>query len=58
MTRVRIYQPSKSAMQSGWRKTKRWLVEFETEDPLTPEPLMGWVKSYDMTQELRFSFPL
>ena len=57
MTRVRIYQPSKTAMQSGKRKTKEWLVEFETEDPLVAEPLIGWVASYDMSQELRLSFP-
>ena len=57
MTRIRIYQPSKTAMQSGWRKTERWLVEFETNDPLTTEPLMGWVKSSDMTQELHLFFP-
>ena len=57
MTAVRIYQPSKTAMQSGRAKTRDWLVEFETTDPLTPNPLMGWVKSYDMTQELHLLFP-
>lgn len=57
MTTVRIYQPSKTAMQSGWGKTKSWRVEFETDDPLITDPLMGWVKSYDMTQELHLSFP-
>lgn len=57
MTTVRIYQPSKTAMQSGRGKTKNWFVEFETKDPLTTDPLMGWVKSYDMTQELHLSFP-
>lgn len=57
MTTVRIYQPSKTAMQSGRGKTRSWLVEFETEDPLTTHSLMGWVKSYDMRQELRLFFP-
>lgn len=56
MTTVRIYQPSKTAMQSGKGKTKRWHVEFETNDPLTAEPLMGWAQSYDMSQELRLTF--
>lgn len=57
MTTVRIYQPSKTAMQSGRGKTKQWLVKFETDDPLTAEPLIGWVKSYDMNQELQLFFP-
>lgn len=57
MTTVRIYQPPKTAMQSGKGKTTLWLMELETADPLTTEPLMGWVASYDMSQELRLSFP-
>ncbi|MBA3813855.1 MAG: ETC complex I subunit [Alphaproteobacteria bacterium] len=57
MTTVRIYQPTKTAMQSGKRKTKEWRVEFETNDPLIANPLMGWIQSYDMSQELRLSFP-
>ena len=56
MTTVRIYQPSKTAMQSGKKKTKEWRVEFETRDPLLTEPLMGWVASDDMSQELQLSF--
>lgn len=56
MTTVRIYQPSKTVMQSGKGKTKKWLLEFETADPLIAEPLMGWVESYDMSQELQLSF--
>jgi hypothetical protein len=56
MATVRIYQPTKTAMQSGEAKTKEWRVEFETRDPLTPEPLMGWVRSNDMTQELHLGF--
>lgn len=57
MTTVRIYQPAKTAMQSGVAKTKEWRVEFETHDSLIAEPLMGWVKSEDMTQELHLDFP-
>lgn len=57
MTTVRIYQPAKTAMQSGLAKTKAWRVDFETQDPLTTEPLMGWVKSKNMTQELHLEFP-
>ena len=57
MTTVRIYQPSKTSMQSGKGKAKEWRVEFETTDPLIAEPLMGWIASQDMSQELRLSFP-
>lgn len=44
-------------MQSGKSKTHEWRVEFETHDPLTTDPLMGWVSSHDMAQELRLLFP-
>ncbi len=29
--RARIYQPAKTAMQSGRALTKRWLLEYEPE---------------------------
>ena len=56
MTSVWIYQPSKTAMQSGKGKTKGWRVEFETNDPLRPEPLMGWIASNDMSEQLHLPF--
>ena len=56
MTTVRIYQPSKSAMQSGKGALKKWIVTFEPEAPLLPDPLMGWNSSRDMSQELHLSF--
>ncbi len=57
MTTVRIYQPLKSAAQSGKGKPNVWYVTFESKDPLFFDPLMGWVGSQDMRQELRLSFP-
>lgn len=57
MTTVRIFQPSKSAMQAGLAKTREWILEFETYDPLLPDPLMGWVSSRDTNEQLRLSFP-
>jgi len=56
MRTVRIYHSYQTAMQSGKGKTKKWIMEFETDDPLTPEPLVGWVQSSDMTQQLYLSF--
>ena len=53
---VRIYQPPKTAMQSGRAKTERWLLEFEPETARQVEPLMGWTSSRDMRQQLRLKF--
>ena len=42
MTReVRIYQPTKTAMQSGRAKTKNWILEFDPDARNTPDALMG-----------------
>ena len=57
MTTVRIYQPLKSTMQSGKGKFQGWCVTFESKDPLLPNPLMGWIESQDMRQELCLFFP-
>ena len=40
--KVKIYQPVKTAMQSGVANTKRWLLEVEKENARFIEPLMGW----------------
>ncbi|MEN8197347.1 MAG: NADH dehydrogenase ubiquinone Fe-S protein 4, partial [Pseudomonadota bacterium] len=40
--RARIYKPAKTAMQSGRAKADDWVLEFEPEDAMTPDPLMGW----------------
>lgn len=56
MPLVRIYQPSKSAMQSGKANTKVWYITAEPTDPLLSEPIMGWTSSTDMSQEVRLTF--
>ena len=53
---ARIYQPAKTAMQSGQGRTERWLLEFEPERPKSIEPLMGYTSSGDMRQQVRLSF--
>ncbi|MFZ0403442.1 MAG: ETC complex I subunit [Pseudolabrys sp.] len=53
---ARIYQPSKTAMQSGLANTKAWVLDFEPEVPRRVEPLMGWTSSGDMRQQLRLYF--
>ena len=53
---VRIFQPPKSAMQSGRAQTGRWYVVFEQETPRQADPLMGWTSGRDTRQQLRLSF--
>lgn len=57
MTRARIYRPSKTAMQSGMRNTRRWVLEFERESKSAPDPLMGWAGSDDTRTQIRLRFP-
>jgi hypothetical protein len=54
---VRIYKPSRSAMQSGRAKYDHWVAEFEAAAPRTVDPLMGWTSSNDMNSQVRLTFP-
>lgn len=56
MTDARIYQPSKTAMQSGRRKTKKWLLEYCDQGSLSLDPLMGWISSRNTSRQLRLFF--
>jgi hypothetical protein len=53
---AKIYQPAKTAMQSGQAKTKEWVLEYEPESPREIEPLMGWTSSGDMLSQVRLAF--
>ena len=55
MKKAKIYNPSKTAMQSGTGKYDKWLIEFITEKPGI-NPLMGWESSTDMLGELKLEF--
>ena len=44
---ARIFQPSKTAMQSGKAKTKDWVLEFEPKAARRSDPLMGWTQTSD-----------
>tara|TARA_B100001173_G_scaffold259015_1_gene231828 strand:+ start:757 stop:1032 length:276 start_codon:yes stop_codon:yes gene_type:complete len=55
MKKAKIYIPNKSPMQSGLGKTDKWILEFETKDPIN-NPLMGWESSSDTLTELRLEF--
>ena len=55
MKRAKIYKPSRTAMQSGKRNSKKWLLEFETLDS-SIDPLMGWESSIDTMSEVKIEF--
>jgi len=55
MKKAKIYIPTKSAMQSGFGKSEKWLLEFKTKDP-EKNPLMGWESSSDTLTELKLEF--
>ena len=54
--KVRIYRPSKTATQSGLVNTRRWVLEYESQDARAIEPLMGWTSSGDTTQQICLTF--
>jgi hypothetical protein len=54
---AKIYQPSRSAMQSGQAKTRDWVLEFAPADPRWIDPLMGWTGTSDMDSQVRLTFP-
>ena len=56
MKKAKIYKPTKTAMQSGMRNTKNWLLEFDTLDTGI-DPLMGWETSKDTMSEVKLEFP-
>ncbi|MEQ8178375.1 MAG: ETC complex I subunit [Amphiplicatus sp.] len=44
---ARIFQPAKTAMQSGRANTHQWHLEFEAEAARRIDPLMGWISGSD-----------
>ena len=56
MKKAKIYIPTKTAMQSGRGKLKKWVLEFTTKDP-SINPLMGWESSTDTLGQVILQFP-
>ncbi len=54
--RARIYQPAKTAMQSGTAKTQQWVLEFAPASEREVDPLMGWTSSSDTQSQVRLRF--
>ncbi len=55
MRKAKIYKPSQTAMQSGKRNTKKWILEFDTLNTGV-NPLMGWESSKDTMSEVKLEF--
>ena len=55
MKKAKIYKPTKTAMQSGSRNTKNWLLKFDTLNTGV-DPLMGWETSKDTMSEVKLEF--
>jgi len=56
MPDVRIYQPTKTAMQSGRANLKKWVLEFEPGSRKETDTLMGWTGSRDTNGQVRMRF--
>lgn len=56
MTKARIYQPAKNAMQSGTAKTKFWWLEVLSPEKMPTDPLMGWTGMPDTLREIKLKF--
>jgi hypothetical protein len=57
MTIARITETDRRTTQSGTANTGRWLVEFERQQPVRPDPLTGWNGSGDTKTQVRMAFP-
>jgi hypothetical protein len=53
---ARIFQPAKTAMQSGSANTKSWVLEYVPQAPRTVDPLMGYTSSRDMQAQVKLEF--
>src|SRR5574343_960685 len=54
--RARIYQPAKTAMQSGTAKAKGWVLDFAPASSREVDPLMGWTSSDDTQAQVKLRF--
>ena len=57
MTVARISEVDRRTTQSGKANTGRWLLEFERQQAVRPDPLTGWNGSGDTNTQVRLGFP-
>jgi uncharacterized protein YeaC (DUF1315 family) len=53
--KAKIYQPSKTAMQSGKARTKFWVLEFEKSNS-SKDFVMGWTSSSNTNEQVKLKF--
>ena len=53
---AKIYKPAKSAMQSGLRNTKNWILELPQENERYIDFLMGWTSSKNTISQVKLYF--
>ena len=56
MTIARISELERKTTQSGKANTGKWLLEFERQQALRPDPLTGWNGSGDTNPQVRLTF--
>lgn len=53
--RAKIYQPVKTAMQSGKARTKFWILEFNKSNS-SKDFVMGWTSSSNTSDQVKLKF--
>ncbi|XP_007250546.2 NADH dehydrogenase [ubiquinone] iron-sulfur protein 4, mitochondrial [Astyanax mexicanus] len=53
--KVRIFVPTRTAMQSGVQNTKKWKMDFDTRERWE-NPLMGWASTGDPLSNMVLTF--
>lgn len=53
---AKIYQPAKTAMQSGKAKTHHWVLEFVRPTSAAPDALMGWNTMQSTQTQVKLDF--
>ena len=53
---IKIYKPSKTAMQSGLRNSKKWIAKYISDIDTTKDFLMGWNSSLDTQTQIKLFF--
>lgn len=56
MSHAIIYQPAKSATQSGLKNTQKWVLVYTPSKALRPDHLIGWVGGGKTTDQIRLKF--
>ena len=56
MTVARISELERKTTQSGKANAGLWLLEFERQEAMRPDPLTGWNGSSDTNPQVRLTF--